>query len=69
MKAWGFLDQVLLSHDGNSYRLSGREPRKYEALFTDFIPMLTESGFSQEEVELLTVKNPARAFTVSKRLS
>jgi predicted metal-dependent phosphotriesterase family hydrolase len=64
----GHSDRVLLSHDGNSMRLTGNPPRQYERLFTDFIPLLRKSGL-ENSVDLWTVKNPARAFIVSKRLT
>ena len=63
----GHSEQVLLSHDGNSMRLTGRPPRQYEMLFTAFIPRLREAGLS-DQVDPWTVTNPARAFTVGKRL-
>ena len=69
MKEAGFLGQVLLSHDGNSYRAGGRPPRPYEALFTRFLPALLEAGFTTAEVRTLTVENPARAFGVRVRTS
>ena len=68
LKAAGYLDRVLLSHDGNSMRLTGKPPRQYEKLFTDFIPLARAEGFTDEEVEALTVENPARAFTIGMRL-
>ncbi len=67
MKRRGFLNQVLLSHDGNSFTPGERPPRPYEALFTTFIPALKNAGFSDEEVNLLTRKNPGRAFGVRVR--
>ena len=69
MKKQGVLGQVLLSHDGNSYRAGGRPPRPYQALFTRFLPMLRKAGYAEEEVRTLVATNPQRAFTVSKRLS
>ena len=67
MKEEGFLGQVLLSHDGNSYRGGGKPPRPYDALFTHFLPALAETGFTNVEMRTLTVENPARAFTVRVR--
>ncbi len=68
MKAWGRLKQVLLSHDGNSFRAGGKRPmRGYTALFTDFLPLLRQGGFTQEEVRWMTVENPARAYAVGGR--
>lgn len=69
MKSDGRLGQVLLSHDGNSFRANGTRPLKpYTALFTHLLPLLEKSGFTRREIRLLTVENPARAFTVAPRL-
>lgn len=58
----GYLHQVLLSHDGDSFTVDGGL-RPYEYLLASFIPMLRETGFSSDEIEQMTVKNPAKAFT------
>lgn len=63
----GHADQILLSHDGNSMRLTGRPPRQYDMLFTQFIPMLEDADLGAY-VDSWTVTNPARAFVISKRL-
>lgn len=68
MKSMGRLKQVLLSHDGNSFRAGGRPMKPYSALFTHFLPALRDAGFTAAEVRLMTVDNPARAFTVKRRL-
>jgi phosphotriesterase-related protein len=68
MKAMGRLKQVLLSHDGNSFRAGGRPMKPYSALFTHFIPALREAKYSETEIRLMTVDNPARALTIRKRL-
>lgn len=68
MKEWGRLGQVLLSHDGNSFRVGGKRPmREYTALFTEFLPLLQQNGFSRDEVRGLTVENPGRAYAVRRR--
>ena len=67
MKQHGFLKQVLLSHDGNSFRFGGKPPRSHNTLFTTFIPALESAGFPPEEIDQLTVKNPREAFTVRVR--
>jgi predicted metal-dependent phosphotriesterase family hydrolase len=68
MKTDGRLAQVLLSHDGNSFRANGTRPLKpYTSLFTHFLPLLAKSGFTPREIQRLTVENPARAFTVAIR--
>jgi phosphotriesterase-related protein len=64
LKAARLLDKAMLSHDGDSYCAGAFRP--YEYIFTDFLPLLERSGFSPQEVRLLTVENPARAFTLSR---
>jgi phosphotriesterase-related protein len=59
----GFLGQVLLSHDGDSFTVEGGL-RPYDALMTEFIPLLEQNGFSGEEIHALTVRNPALAFAI-----
>jgi phosphotriesterase-related protein len=65
MKVRGYLERVLLSHDGDSYCLGQFRP--YHLLLTDFVPMLKGSGFDAEDIDQLTVDNPSRAFTVRVR--
>lgn len=67
MKEKGYLNQTLLSHDGNSFRINGGMPKPYDALFTDFIPALQKAGYSQDEIRQLTIHNPSRAFQVQIR--
>lgn len=69
LRSGGFLRQVLLSHDGNSFRATGRAPRAYEALFTHFLPKLRNEGFAESEISQLTRENPQRAYTIRKRLA
>jgi phosphotriesterase-related protein len=70
LKKAGYLRQVLLSHDGNSFRAGGRNPmREWSMLFTDLLPALRRSGITDQEAQLLTVENPRRAYTIRKRLT
>lgn len=64
----GRLRQVLLSHDGNSFRATGRPPKAYEALFTHFLPRLKKEKYPEREIRMLTRENPQRAYTIGKRL-
>ena len=64
----GFAEHLLLSHDAGWYE-PGRPDglpeagyRGYTALTRDFIPALLKHGVGQEQVRLITVNNPARAF-------
>jgi len=68
----GLLGRVLISHDAGWYHVG--EPRgglfrPYDTLFTQFIPVLKKAGFSDEEIQQLTVINPREAFGVRIRKS
>lgn len=63
----GLLDRVLLSHDGSTFPPGDRPKRPYDVLFTTFIPMLKAGGYSEDEINQLVVKNPARAFAIQIR--
>lgn len=67
LRLGGYLGQVLLSHDGDSFTVDGGL-RPYDYLLTDFIPFLRQNGFSAEEIEQITVKNPAKMFAIEARL-
>jgi phosphotriesterase-related protein len=67
MKKHGYLNQVLLSHDGNSFRYGDRLFKPYESIFTDFVPGLKEAGYTDREIMQLTVVNPSNAFTIKVR--
>ena len=70
MKNEGFLSQVLVSHDAGWYHVGepqGGEYRGYSTLFDGFVPALKNAGFTDEDINLLIVKNPAKVFEVRKR--
>lgn len=58
----GLLDRVLLSHDGNGFP-SGGPVRPFDALTNTYLPNLREMGFTEAEIEQLTITNPREAFT------
>ena len=65
----GLLGRVLLSHDAGWYTVGepgGGAYRGHDTLFTDFIPLLRERGFSQPEIDQLIIHNPAKAFAVER---
>jgi phosphotriesterase-related protein len=63
-----YIDRLLLSHDAGWYNparpdgLPEEGYRGYTALTKDFLPALLERGITEEQVRLITVDNPARAF-------
>jgi phosphotriesterase-related protein len=64
----GFAGQLLLSHDAGWYNpgsLDGLPDdgyRGYTALVESFLPELSKQGVTEEQLHLITVKNPADAF-------
>ncbi len=61
------LDRVLLSHDAGWY--SPGEPGGgnfvgFTALFDELIPLMKEKGFTQKELDLMLIENPAKAFSI-----
>lgn len=64
----GHIEHLLLSHDAGWYNparpdgLPDDGYRGYTALVREFIPELLKCGISDEQVRLITVSNPARAF-------
>jgi predicted metal-dependent phosphotriesterase family hydrolase len=70
MRSYGLLDQVLLSHDAGWFepgKPGGGTFRPFVDLFQAFLPALRESGFSQAEIDLMTLENPKRAFAIGVR--
>ncbi len=70
MRSLGRLNQTLVSHDAVWYMVDQKDDalaRGYDRLFTEFLPQLKGAGFTDKEVEMLTVTNPAKAFTVGVR--
>ena len=63
----GLLDHVLLSHDAGWYspgEANGGDFKGYTALFDALIPLLKEKGFTQTELDLILIQNPAKAFSI-----
>jgi phosphotriesterase-related protein len=67
LRSSGHLNQVLLSHDGDSYFGEG-DFRPYDYLFTTFIPRLEAANFSPAEIQQMMAVNPRGAFTLRRRL-
>jgi len=70
MRGTGLLDRALLSHDAGWYSVGeprGGKVRGFETLFTKFLPALIKAGFGKDDIQQLTVTNPARAFAIGVR--
>ena len=67
----GFSDRILLSHDAGWYQPGSPDGlpeagiRGFTDIVTKFIPGLHSRGVSDKDVELITKKNPARAFAIT----
>jgi phosphotriesterase-related protein len=63
------LDHVLVSQDAGWYHVGqsgGGNFRAYDLVLTRFIPALRANGCSQDEIDLLFIHNPARAFSLKR---
>ncbi|MBN2328197.1 MAG: phosphotriesterase [Candidatus Omnitrophica bacterium] len=72
MKAAGCLNKILLSHDAGWYspgEPNGGDFRAFDALFTNLIPSMKETGFTQQEIDQLLIHNPQHAFTIDAKTS
>jgi phosphotriesterase-related protein len=70
LKQHKLLDRVLISHDAGWYDVIQPDSivfRGYTALFTDLRPALLRNGFTEDDWQLLTVRNPKEAYTVRVR--
>ena len=70
MKDQHLLQHALLSHDSGWYHVgepNGGNYNDYNTISDKLIPVLLQNGFTPEEIQLLFVANPARAFTVEIR--
>ncbi len=65
----GHLEQVLLSHDGSTFPPDLASRRPMDFISNAFLPLLAAKGFTEQEIDTLTIGNPARYFTISRRLT
>jgi len=67
MKSHNLLHKVLISHDAGWYHVgepNGGNFIGFTTLFNKLLPALKDSGFTDEELNLLLVINPAEAFSI-----
>jgi len=70
LKKENVLHKILISHDAGWYNVgqeNGGKYRGYTDIFEYLIPKLKANGFSQEDIDLLIIKNPKRAYAVKMR--
>jgi len=70
MKDENLLHKVLISHDSGWYSVgqeNGGDYRGYTDIFVYLVPAMMKHGFSQDEIDLLLIHNPQRAYAVSIR--
>jgi len=70
LKDRGVLGKVLLSHDAGWYDPAfenGGQFRGYTTIFEKLIPQLRQAGFTDEDIEILLIENPAKAFGIRIR--
>lgn len=70
LKKENVLHKILISHDAGWYdpgKENGGPYRGHTDIFEYLIPALIENGFSQEDIDLLLIKNPQMAYAVNVR--
>lgn len=63
----GFLERLLLSHDAGWYDVNkkdGGDIRDYNAIADNLIPALKEAGITEEQFNIILIKNPRKAFSI-----
>lgn len=66
----GLLHRIMLSHDAGWYNVGepgGGVFRPFDTLFTEFIPLLRKSGYTDHDIKQITQVNPQKAFAVRIR--
>ena len=70
LKKENLLHKILISHDAGWYnpgQVNGGNFRSYTDLFENLIPALKTNGFIQEDIDLLLIKNPQKAYAINIR--
>lgn len=70
LKKTGHLSKILLSHDAGWFdpaKPNGGEFRGFNVLIDKLVPTLQNNGFSNDEIKLLLIENPANAFQIKAR--
>ncbi|HTE09037.1 MAG TPA: hypothetical protein VK628_09720, partial [Flavitalea sp.] len=70
LKANGWLHKVLISHDAGWYRpgeANGGDIHGYTDIFKHIKPALRVKGFTEDDINQLMIRNPAKALTIRIR--
>ncbi|MNL85922.1 hypothetical protein D3C87_2144190 [compost metagenome] len=70
LKNKGRLNQVLISHDAGWYRPGepdGGEFRGFTTISDKLVPALRAQGFTEADIRILLIANPAKAFAINIR--
>ena len=70
MKSNNLLNRVLVSHDSGWYNVGepkGGKYKDYNTIIDLLIPELKKHNFTQEEIDIIFIKTPAKAFTINVR--
>lgn len=70
MKKENLLSHVLLSHDAGWYHVGepgGGSYNDYNTIADKLIPSLKENDFTEDDIRLLFISNPSKAFTIRIR--
>jgi len=70
MKENNLLNRVLVSQDSGWYNVGdpkGGDFKPYTCIATQFIPVLQQNGFTQDDIDLIFKTNPGKAFTIKVR--
>jgi phosphotriesterase-related protein len=71
LKKENLLHKILISHDAGWYNVGqphGGIYRGYTDIFEILIPALKANGFSQDDIDLLLIKNPQKAYAAKIRV-
>ncbi|MCC5928278.1 MAG: phosphotriesterase [Cyclobacteriaceae bacterium] len=67
MKSANLLHKVLISQDSGWYNVgepNGGNFKNFNAIYDIFLPAMLKNQFSESEIDLLMVQNPAKAFSI-----
>jgi phosphotriesterase-related protein len=70
LRSAGMLNKTLISHDAGWYKPDEKEGgifTGYTNIFKELIPLLKKRGFTDNQIQQLLIKNPAKAFSIRVR--